>query len=182
MARSRRRSSGWRNRAFWEDPELRRALRARLPPFRLSKFQDALPDATMTKMLVSLRLSGQTILPQRDQLSRSRCALGSHIRMAGPGGCQQGDMANLDSRSARVRLNPQRRPLPRASPSGGVALRPRTRTRLHPRVRRKGFEPSTPSLGSSSTEDPYASGEVREVLSSGKSVGLEPGDLPTDEA
>jgi ATP-dependent Lhr-like helicase len=37
--------------AFWEDPDRVRAIRARLPPFRMSKFQDALPDAAVTEML-----------------------------------------------------------------------------------------------------------------------------------
>ncbi len=38
---------------FWEDPERLRALRARLPPFRLSKFQEALPEDTVSEMLAA---------------------------------------------------------------------------------------------------------------------------------
>ncbi len=37
---------------FW-DAERLSALRARLPPYRLSKFQDALPDAAVTEMLAA---------------------------------------------------------------------------------------------------------------------------------
>ncbi len=31
-------------RAFWDTPEVRRAVLARLPGYRLSKFQDCLPE------------------------------------------------------------------------------------------------------------------------------------------
>jgi ATP-dependent Lhr-like helicase len=36
--------------AFWSEDRLR-AMCARIPPYRLSKFQDALPDAALTEML-----------------------------------------------------------------------------------------------------------------------------------
>lgn len=36
---------------FWEDPETGRALLARLPAYRLSKFQDALPEAMAVEMV-----------------------------------------------------------------------------------------------------------------------------------
>lgn len=36
---------------FWEKPETRQALLARLPAYRLSKFQDALPDAFAVEMV-----------------------------------------------------------------------------------------------------------------------------------
>lgn len=36
--------------AFWS-PELVKSIRGRIPPYRLSKFQDALPDAALTEML-----------------------------------------------------------------------------------------------------------------------------------
>ena len=41
---------------FWDDADRLRALRARLPPFRLSKFQDALPDVTVTELLAAFFL------------------------------------------------------------------------------------------------------------------------------
>jgi len=37
--------------AFWKDDGIWRAIRARLPEYRLSKFQPALPDACATEML-----------------------------------------------------------------------------------------------------------------------------------
>ncbi|HSP79810.1 MAG TPA: DEAD/DEAH box helicase [Myxococcaceae bacterium] len=36
---------------FWNDPETRQALRARLPEYRLSKFQDALPEERALELL-----------------------------------------------------------------------------------------------------------------------------------
>ena len=41
---------------FWEDPSTRAALFARLPAYRLSKFQDALPDAFAVEMVGSYLL------------------------------------------------------------------------------------------------------------------------------
>jgi ATP-dependent helicase Lhr and Lhr-like helicase len=38
---------------FWEAPEARRGIMARIPPYRLSKFQDALPEAMATEMLAA---------------------------------------------------------------------------------------------------------------------------------
>jgi ATP-dependent Lhr-like helicase len=40
-----------RGPAFWSDPEMRTKLLARVPPFRLSKFQAALPDAFATEVV-----------------------------------------------------------------------------------------------------------------------------------
>ena len=37
--------------AFWAAPETSQAILARLPEYRLSKFQDALPDAYATEMV-----------------------------------------------------------------------------------------------------------------------------------
>ena len=42
--------------AFWEKPETRQALLARLPAYRLSKFQDALPEAFAVEMVGSYLL------------------------------------------------------------------------------------------------------------------------------
>jgi len=50
------------------------------------------------------------------------------------------------------------------------------------RERRTGFEPATPSLGSSSIEIPRTSGEGCERPSSSKSEELKDPDSPTDEA
>ena len=54
---------------FWEKPETRQALLARLPAYRLSKFQDALPDAFAVEMvgsyLLDLARTREFLLDQR---------------------------------------------------------------------------------------------------------------------
>jgi ATP-dependent Lhr-like helicase len=42
--------------AFWDDAGRRKALQSRIPPYRLSKFQDALPDAAAAEMLAAFFL------------------------------------------------------------------------------------------------------------------------------
>lgn len=47
----RRAVAGLRSRGTWDDPELRRALLARVPEYRLSKFQRVLPDKWQVEMV-----------------------------------------------------------------------------------------------------------------------------------
>lgn len=51
---------------FWEDPAAMEALLARLPPYRLSKFQDALPDRLAVEMVGGLLdVTGTRVHPHR---------------------------------------------------------------------------------------------------------------------
>ena len=62
---------------FWTEERLR-AMRARIPPYRLSKFQDALPDAALGEMLsgVFVDATGARATAQR--------ALGGAAQLAKP--------------------------------------------------------------------------------------------------
>jgi ATP-dependent Lhr-like helicase len=43
--------AGLRSAEFWADPETRAKLRSLVPDYRLSKFQQALPDAAQVEMV-----------------------------------------------------------------------------------------------------------------------------------
>ena len=53
---------------FWDDPETHHAIMARLPKYRLSKFQRALPEAAATEMVGGYLLS----LSQAKQYTSAR--------------------------------------------------------------------------------------------------------------
>jgi ATP-dependent helicase Lhr and Lhr-like helicase len=56
-----------REAAFWQAPDTRQKLRALVPEYRLSKFQQVLPDAWQTEMVGShlLDFDGAAKLLQR---------------------------------------------------------------------------------------------------------------------
>lgn len=57
--------------AFWDDPAMRRAVLARLPVYRLSKFQDCLPEQFALEVIENYLLDVEGTVRWLDALTRN---------------------------------------------------------------------------------------------------------------